>query len=224
MKNDVAEGNLASTEKGSGARRNSGKVDFSLVPFHLLSGVARVLMSGELKYNTHNWAKGMKFSSSFSCLMRHLIKWFYCKEDLDAETGEHHLDHAMCNLLFLKHYTRTYSEGDDRPQEFTDFADWLSDINTPFDADAFVHRNPFVLGETWKPLPNFDGIYEVSDKGRVRSIDHQGMYDVIQGRIFTTVTNSSGQELVALYTEADGFESFIVTDLVKLAFGNEQST
>ena len=139
----VATGDLASIEKGSGARRNGGKVEFSLIPLNLLAGVARVLMFGKMKYKEWNWAKGISYSGTFDCALRHLTKWYYCREEFDPETGEHHLDHAICNLLFLRHYSLTHPDGDDRPPEYTDFHQWLEDINTPFDIEAAKERSGY---------------------------------------------------------------------------------
>ena len=131
-------GDLNSDEKGTGARKNAGKAMFDLVPLHLLGGVARVLSGGKIKYKEWNWAKGMDWSHSFNCTMRHTFKWWYVREDLDEESGEHHLDHAITNLLFLKHYLKYFPEGDDRPPVglFT-----KEDIDQLFDADAYCKRN-----------------------------------------------------------------------------------
>ncbi len=138
---DVAVGDLSSNAKGSGARKNSGKIVLSLVPFHLFAGVSRVLMGGMIKYAPWNWAKGMKWSTAFDCTLRHLFKWWYMGEELDQESGEHHLDHVLCNVLFLRHFTLTYSEGDDRPDAFADFAKELDFFNETFDAEAYAERN-----------------------------------------------------------------------------------
>ena len=109
------EGDVNSKERGTCARSNTGKVSVSLVPFHLLAGCARVLMWGSKKYAPWNWAKGGQWSTPMDCLLRHLFKWWFCGEEVDKESGEHHLDHAMCNLLFLIHYNKTHLDGDDRP-------------------------------------------------------------------------------------------------------------
>lgn len=126
---EFAVGDIESTAKGTGARANGGKVSFSEIPLHLLAGTARVMMKGARKYAKYNWAKGMPYSVCFDCAMRHMLKWFYCGEELDPETMEHHLDHAICNLIFLKHYIHTYQDGDDRPPVFTDFESELEDFN-----------------------------------------------------------------------------------------------
>ncbi len=138
-----AVGDINSSKKGSGARANAGKVSFSQVPLHLLAGVARIFMGGALKYATYNWSKGMPYSTAYDCTIRHLFKWWYCREELDIESGEHHLDHAICNLLMLKHYTLTYKEGDDRAgTDLSRFHECLPDLNKPFDEVAYLKRNP----------------------------------------------------------------------------------
>jgi hypothetical protein len=138
---DYSVGDINSTELGSGARANKGKVSLSLVPMHLLAGCARVFMGGQLKYASWNWAKGMAWSIAFDCLMRHLFKWWFLGEELDEESGEHHLDHAMANLLMLRHYKEIYSLGDDRPPKSAAFDCEFTDFYTPFDEADYRKRN-----------------------------------------------------------------------------------
>lgn len=107
-------GDVNSNAKGSGARFNDGKVDFSLIPFVTLEDEARVWMYGKAKYAAWNWSKGMPWSVPFACLMRHMAAW-QRGEEVDAESGLPHLAHAMCNLRMLTLYAKTYPEGDDRP-------------------------------------------------------------------------------------------------------------
>lgn len=109
-------GDVNSTEVGSGARYNDGKADWSLMPLHLLEGTVRVWMYGAQKYAAWNWAKGMAWTIPYACCLRHLFAWFR-GEDNDPETGESHIDHAICNLMMLKHFSTHYTEGDDRPKE-----------------------------------------------------------------------------------------------------------
>jgi len=136
-------GDVNSTERGSGARANKGKVSFSLIPWHVLAGTARVFMGGKLKYASWNWAKGMEWSTCVDCLLRHFIKWWFLREDIDTESGEHHLDHMLCNLMMLRHYVVAYKEGDDRPGgDLTGFPDSMDDFTKPFDMDDFLERNP----------------------------------------------------------------------------------
>lgn len=134
-------GDINSNAKGTGARASGGKCALSLIPFHLLAGTARVLMGGRLKYKEWNWTKGMPWSECYNCLLRHLFKWWYLGEECDHESGENHLDHAMCNLLFLMHFQQTFKEGDDRPpQELTRFRMSLPDFNKKFDEGEYRAR------------------------------------------------------------------------------------
>ena len=107
-------GDVNSNAKGSGARFNAGKPDYSLIPMHTLEDEARVWMYGAQKYAAWNWAKGMPWSVPFACAMRHLAAW-QRGEDTDPESGLPHLAHVMCNLRMLTLYTKNYPEGDDRP-------------------------------------------------------------------------------------------------------------
>ena len=107
-------GDVNGTEKGSGARYNEGKPDYSLIPLATLADEARVWSYGKEKYAAYNWAKGMAWSVPFACLMRHMAAWQMGEEN-DVESGLPHLAHAMCNLRMLTLYSDNYKEGDDRP-------------------------------------------------------------------------------------------------------------
>lgn len=109
-------GDVNSTEKGSGARYNDGKLDFSMLPFETLQDELRVWMHGEKKYARWNWLKGMPWSVPFASMMRHMMAW-QAGEENDPESGLPHLAHAMCNLRMLTYYRDHYPEGDDRPPQ-----------------------------------------------------------------------------------------------------------
>lgn len=141
-RNFYAEGDVNSTKKGSGARANRGKISLALVPLHVLAGTARVFMGGKLKYAEWNWAKGMKWSTAMDCLLRHLLKWWFLGEEIDPESGEHHLDHAFANLMMLRHYLTAYKQGDDRPPEIAGFREAFEDFCKCFDEEAYLDRNP----------------------------------------------------------------------------------
>lgn len=107
-------GDVNSSAKGSGARYNDGKPDYSLIPLSTLEDEARVWSYGKNKYAAWNWAKGMPWSVPLACALRHLAAW-QNGEDIDPESGQPHLAHVMCNIRMLTLYTKTYPEGDDRP-------------------------------------------------------------------------------------------------------------
>jgi hypothetical protein len=149
MDRNFNEGDISSNKRGTCARANNGKVRLSLFPMHLVAGATRVLMWGATKYAEWNWAKGGRWSTAFDCMMRHMFKYWFFREELDEESGMHHLDHALCNLMFLIHFKDTYKEGDDRPPtDTTGFSDSLPDFN-----------------KRWKPEPT------IPDEERLRGLD-----------------------------------------------------
>ena len=138
-------GDVNSKERGSGARYNDHKPDFSLIPLWTLEDEARVWEYGKRKYAAWNWAKGMDWSVPFACAMRHLSAW-QRGEELDRESGLPHLAHAMCNLRMLTLFAVTYPEGDDRPPKDL--------MHRPIDMEAIKRAL-----DSFDPLPG--GFYEV---------------------------------------------------------------
>ena len=110
-------GDITSDERGTGARFNSGKPSFDLIPLAALEDCAKVFDYGRRKYADWNWAKGMAWSVPLGCILRHLAAW-QRGEDTDAESGLPHLGHIMCNLVMLSTYDRTFREGDDRAKKW----------------------------------------------------------------------------------------------------------
>jgi len=107
-------GDVNSKERGSGARYNGGKPDYSLIPLTTLKDEALVWGYGKQKYAAWNWTKGIAWSIPLACALRHLSAW-QAGEENDPESGLPHLAHAMCNLRMLTLYKDVYPEGDDRP-------------------------------------------------------------------------------------------------------------
>ena len=98
---------------GQGIKHDTGKLQWNLLPLHLMAGVVRVLEFGAKKYAAWNWRKGMPHSQTYNACLRHLSAWAE-GEDLDPESGLPHLDHAHCCLLFLRTHTVEHPEFDDR--------------------------------------------------------------------------------------------------------------
>lgn len=87
-------------------RLNKGKPQLSLVVGALpaLAGAARVLEYGGIKYDIDNWKKATNLRVPADCLLRHLAAYLD-GEYLDDESGLPHLDHVLCNAIFLSYHT-----------------------------------------------------------------------------------------------------------------------
>lgn len=87
-------------------RKNDGKIPLSFVleASYALNGLAKVLEFGAAKYSRGNWLKGRPYNDTVDSLARHLVA-FMAGENNDAESGLPHVDHILCNALFLaEHY------------------------------------------------------------------------------------------------------------------------
>lgn len=85
-------------------KADSGKLQWSLLPFAELEEVIKVLMKGASKYSPDNWKKCDATKRYEDALMRHVVA--YIKGDKIDEVsqggdGLPHLAHAICNCLFL---------------------------------------------------------------------------------------------------------------------------
>jgi hypothetical protein len=84
-------------------RLNKGKPQYHYIPLHALDGAVKVFEFGATKYNPFNYKRGQGLPDvSFidSCL-RH-ISAYNSGENLDPESGLHHIDHAIVNLIMLR--------------------------------------------------------------------------------------------------------------------------
>jgi hypothetical protein len=91
--------------KNEAVKADSGKPDWSLVPFEALEGMVRVLEFGAAKYSRNNWMTngGFSYRRVLTACIRHLFSYLG-GEDNDRESGLSHIYHAQCNLLFLAMY------------------------------------------------------------------------------------------------------------------------
>ena len=125
-----------------GYKLDTGKSALALLPSGPLLAVGNVMAYGAAKYNESpgsedNWRKGMAYRRVASAALRHIEQWLD-REDLDPESGENHLAHAMCSLLFLMQYQITGRGIDDRPTD--QYKEW----GTVTDAIMWNEKGPVV--------------------------------------------------------------------------------
>lgn len=84
-----------------GKKFDQNKPRWSLIPEGTMSEVLEVLEHGAKKYGVDNWQHvedGRR--RYYDAAMRHLDAWRH-GEKFDLESGDYHLAHAVCCLLFL---------------------------------------------------------------------------------------------------------------------------
>lgn len=92
---------LARADLRAGRKDDDGKPRYDLLPFDALDPVVRVLTSGAKRYGDENWREVDGAPRRyFAAALRHVTAWASGHEK-DRDTGESHLAHAVCCLLFL---------------------------------------------------------------------------------------------------------------------------
>ena len=93
----------------TGRKYDGGKLEYGLLPPFALEETVKVLTFGAQKYERDNWQKVPDSKRRyFDALQRHVWAWKR-GEQIDPESGIHHLAHAMCCLMFLYEHDIIYS-------------------------------------------------------------------------------------------------------------------
>lgn len=94
----------------------SKKLSFAVLPWRVLHHVALAMLEGALKYGRHNYrAAGVRGSVYFDAVVgRHLSQWWE-GEDIDADSGKHHIDKAIAGLMVMRDSMLQGNFVDDRP-------------------------------------------------------------------------------------------------------------
>lgn len=118
----------------TGVKDDKGKPQLSLLPREALEGAARVAEFGAKKYARDNWRGGMPWCRPADAVLRH-VEAFIDGEEVDAESGEHPLDHALFTLMMLRWYTIHRPDLDNR---FKGVAPAVEELNP-----EYVNDRPF---------------------------------------------------------------------------------
>lgn len=80
---------------------DNDKVRMELVPMSTIESVAKILTFGAKKYSDNSWQELPNFWNRYKgALLRHLTA--ISKGEMnDPESGLPHIDHVLCNAMFL---------------------------------------------------------------------------------------------------------------------------
>ena len=103
------------------------KVPMSGLPAPVLMECGLVKLHGDLKYGAYNWRHaGVRSSVYFDAVHRHLNAWWE-GEDIDPDSGEHHIAHAITGLAVLRDSQMFGNCTDDRPKSHK--PGWIQEMN-----------------------------------------------------------------------------------------------
>jgi hypothetical protein len=86
-------------------KKDMGKPRWDLLPLEAVEGIVKVLTFGASKYEDNGWkGLGDQQERIHAAVMRHYTA-LRKGETIDSESGLPHLDHMMCNLMFLKFFS-----------------------------------------------------------------------------------------------------------------------
>lgn len=91
------------------------KVPLHVVPVGPLMELGLAMMEGGRKYGTHNYrAMGVRFSTYYDAVMRHMMSWWEGEDD-DPDSGVSHVTKAIASLFVLRDSMLMENYTDDRP-------------------------------------------------------------------------------------------------------------
>lgn len=99
---------------------DEGKTDWAILPIAASEEIIKVFQFGAQKYSRGNYLEGngLSYTRVINSTLRHIYS-FMRGQDLDPESGLHHLAHAGCNIYMLLTYvlSKTQRTNDDRAEK-----------------------------------------------------------------------------------------------------------
>lgn len=103
------------------------KVPFSVIPWPVVAEAGLGMLEGGRKYGRHNYREvGVRASVYFDGLFRHITAWWE-GEDIDADSGLHHVSKAISDLMVLRDSMLSENWVDDRPPKVKN--GWIQEFN-----------------------------------------------------------------------------------------------
>jgi len=85
-------------ETNKAIKLDDGKLQYSSIPILALEEVCKSFTYGAKKYGQFNYSKGIEFTRLLDASIRHTIAVLK-SEDIDNESGNYHLSHAIASLM-----------------------------------------------------------------------------------------------------------------------------
>jgi len=97
----------------TGGQKGRKEQRMELLPPKALMALSEIYARGAEKYDDYNYLRGYDWSLAYGAMQRHLNLW-QSGEDIDSESGKHHLLHAAWHALTLWTFQQEELGTDDR--------------------------------------------------------------------------------------------------------------
>lgn len=92
------------------------KAPLSCVPMQVVAEVGVAMLEGAAKYGRFNYrVAGVRASVYYDALQRHMMQWWEMGENIDKDSGVHHITKAIATLMVLRDAMINGKCNDDRP-------------------------------------------------------------------------------------------------------------
>lgn len=88
-------------KSATGTKYDAGKPRMDLLPMRAVLETAKVLAFGAKKYGANNWRKVLGWRWRYTGAGLRHVAAYVLGETHDAESGLHHLSHALCCFMFV---------------------------------------------------------------------------------------------------------------------------
>lgn len=89
--------------KGDSLKYDQGKLRLDLIPTSAIRSIGAVLTHGAQKYADNTWQQ-VERERYVAALLRHLVDYMDDPNGVDADSGLKHIEHVLCNAVFLNHF------------------------------------------------------------------------------------------------------------------------
>jgi hypothetical protein len=133
------------------------------------------------------------------------------------------IEEKVCERILERAETGKSKYGVTMEREDLSRLEWLKHaFEESADLAVYLQKLIEIEGEEWRSIPNYEGIYEVSSLGRVRSIDRttttpDGRSWRTKGRILVQGKTKDGYKKIML-SKSNKVKSFLVHRLVAVCF------
>lgn len=129
----TADREIRVTDPDTGGQKGRKPERMDLLPPAPLAELSRVYGFGAEKYDDFNYLLGYRWRLSLGALLRHINAWAL-GEDLDTESGLHHLAHAAWHCNTLQMFQLHELGVDDRIGAWLNAQPTPTELSTPVDA------------------------------------------------------------------------------------------